>query len=450
MKNIKSILIVSLFLLSSNLVWASTNSENPLKDYFDKSSFDQSSNENNGTDLLKTLNKGSSDQRYIIYVPARPSESDKLLKAQKDLRDEISKQKDQAAQRLFEIQSRSGGNSSYNQCAYPVATGCTSEDQAAQMYVINSRSGLSGSPNDNSLTCRNEARSYQIRLTDYNLCIQNASTQTQIDNRARSYEIERLAAQKTYYDNLLAQQQEKLDHIEKIMQRNTLCQSQHGIYSKYNEGTNDCDCQNATVRSLSSPFQCVVPTISTEPSTVREQNPVQIQSVEQKPKEKLGYWDSIIESNKTKTIESETTSVDDEKPVTKFGLYEQYQIHKIVDIYDKVQKLKSEGNTKEIESIVGGLSESEHHDYLIVMKYKQIVDLLHNNKITEAGYIIDSFTEYEYLQYREIKLIRTSEKNTQVVATSSTSTTPVPTTTLPTPQESVVRKFFRLLSNLWK
>lgn len=99
---------------------------------------------------------------------------------------------------------------------------------------------------------------------------------------------------------------------------------------------------------------------------------------------------------------------------------ERSNIKDMVDTYDRVQKLKAEGNTDAINPIIDGLSDKEYQQYQVIMKYEQIAALKKNKQTAEAKAVGDSLTDEEYLQYKAIQSIRTSQKRTDTIKKKAT------------------------------
>lgn len=98
------------------------------------------------------------------------------------------------------------------------------------------------------------------------------------------------------------------------------------------------------------------------------------------------------------------------KAKSELNARERASIKDIVDTYDNVQKLKTEGNTGAIETIINGLSQEDYDQYQVVMKYEQIQALKKAKDSATAKALGDTLTDEQFLQYQAIKSIRTTEK----------------------------------------
>lgn len=91
---------------------------------------------------------------------------------------------------------------------------------------------------------------------------------------------------------------------------------------------------------------------------------------------------------------------------------ERHDIKDTLDIFDKIQELKSNGDLEQVRKILGNLSESEKQEYKTIEKYNIIQGLVKNKKKAQAEQLGAELTSEEKLQYTAIKAIRTSQKTT--------------------------------------
>lgn len=232
-----------------------TSTGNPdtyLKNYYDRQSSDQSPGS-----LWRYLNPSSPSTVYI-RTPQK-SATDRLAEDQK-FYDDLEAKKKELDQRLYDLRNRDTSGILY-QCPNPVISGCSTENDYSQLRAMWSAQGYPATMQANLDECRAKIDEYIQAMAKYNQCIADWQTKKFNSIVDKQIESDRLKRESDYYEALLKKAEfehsESQSRIQKLIQDQMSCTSQHGDNSFYSSTGTRCECKDNFAPDSNTPFTCI-------------------------------------------------------------------------------------------------------------------------------------------------------------------------------------------------